>query len=99
MATTDAILSALLSHRARLSKLGVVHAGVFGSTVRGQAHPDSDIDVLVVLEPNERRTVFDLVGIEHAVAEVVPGPLDVAVADQLKPAIRELVLADAVMAF
>ena len=99
MVKTDTILSALLSHRARLSTLGVMHAGVFGSTVRGQARAESDIDVLVVLEPNERRTVFDLLGIEHAVAEIVPGPLDVAVADQLKPAIRDLVLADAVMAF
>lgn len=99
MATTDTILSALVSHRARLTKLGVIHAGVFGSLARGEALPDSDVDILVFLEPNDHRTVFDLVEIEHAVAEVIPGPLDVAIADQLKPAIKDAVLADVVMAF
>ena len=96
---TDAVLASLRSHRERLARLGVIHAGVFGSTARGEARPDSDVDVLVVLSPDDRRTVYDLVEIEYAIAEVVPGPVDVAVADHLKPAIKQRVLADAVMAF
>ncbi len=97
--TSDTVLAVLRANRDRLVALGVVHAGVFGSTARGEAGPDSDVDVLVVLAPDERRTIFDLVEIEHTITEVVPGPVDVAVSDQLKPAFKARVLADALMAF
>lgn len=97
--TRDAAIEALRSQRVRLAKLGVLHAGVFGSTARGEAGPDSDVDVLVVLAPDDKRTVYDIVEIEHTIAEVVPGPVDVAISDHLKPAIKGRVLADALMAF
>ena len=97
--TSDTAIAALRTHRDRLARLGVIHAGIFGSTARGEAGPDSDVDVLVVLTPDEHRTIYDLVEIENTIAEVVPGPVDVAVADHLKPAIKGRVLADALMAF
>ena len=75
-----------------------MHAAVFGSFARGTSEVDSDIDVLVDLAP-ARRTVFDLVGIEQAVAEILPGKVHVAIFDQLKPALRASVMADAAFAF
>jgi predicted nucleotidyltransferase len=99
MTRSAQIIEALRQNQSRLEELGVVHAGVFGSTARGDARPDSDVDVLVFLAPDSHRTVFDLVRIEHAVEEVIPGPLDVAVADQLKPAISARVRAETVLAF
>jgi predicted nucleotidyltransferase len=40
-----------------LKKHGVVSASMFGSYARGEARPDSDLDLLVKLEPN--RNLFD----------------------------------------
>ncbi len=97
--TTDEVIEALRRSRMRLTNVGVVHAGVFGSMATGRARDDSDIDVLVMLKPDNSRTVYDLVEIERAVAEAVPAPIDVAIEDQLKPRLRDRILAEAVMAF
>jgi predicted nucleotidyltransferase len=99
MTRSAEILKALRQIQTRLEELGVAHAGVFGSTARDDARPDSDVDVLVFLSPDPHRTVYDLVRIEHAVEELIPGPIDVAVADQLKPAISARVRAETVLAF
>jgi predicted nucleotidyltransferase len=38
---------------------GVAHAAVFGSVARGDDRPDSDVDILVDLDPAIVVTVFD----------------------------------------
>ena len=49
---------------------------VFGSTARGDARPDSDIDLMVVLEEVEHKQreisrLYDVVGVEEPWAEVL----------------------------
>jgi uncharacterized protein len=94
----DAI-TVLKRHKHQLRRLGVRRAAIFGSVARGEARADSDVDVLVELEPTARLTAFNLAGIYRTVAELFPGPVHVATADHLKPALRSAVLADAVYAF
>jgi predicted nucleotidyltransferase len=64
-----------LAARVRRRFGGRVKAVVlFGSFARGDAGPDSDVDVMVLVEgmtPSERGEVFDLaaaVGLDHALA-------------------------------
>ena len=78
--------------------LGVVRAAVFGSQVRGEARPDSDLDILIELD-GRRMSVFDLAGIEREVSELVPGDVDVVAAEHLKPQLRSIVLNEAEYAF
>ena len=42
--TADAILDFLYTHRDTLKAMGVRKIGLFGSYVRGEQQPDSDID-------------------------------------------------------
>jgi uncharacterized protein with HEPN domain len=49
------VLERLRAHEGDLRRLGVVHAGVFGSVARGDARMDSDVDVLV--EPDADRPI------------------------------------------
>jgi uncharacterized protein len=56
--TRDDILNALRENRPRLTALGVERIGLFGSFVRGQQRPESDIDLLVKFEP--KRKTFDV---------------------------------------
>lgn len=92
------VLALLTKHRERLRSLGVNHAAVFGSVATGENRADSDVDILVELIP-ARRTVFDLVGIENAVTDLIACDVHVAIEDQLKPALRSSVLVNAVYAF
>jgi predicted nucleotidyltransferase len=47
--TADTILDFLREHRDELRAMGVVKIGLFGSYVRGEQRPDSDVDFLFTL--------------------------------------------------
>ena len=55
--TKQDILDVLDQNRSHIRALGVRRIGLFGSFVRGEQHPDSDIDLLVEFDP--RRKTFD----------------------------------------
>ena len=44
----------LRAHEAELSRLGVARLGLFGSVARGEAGPESDVDVLVEFAPGKK---------------------------------------------
>jgi uncharacterized protein len=41
----DEVISRLQQHKADLKRLGVEHLYLFGSTARGEAREDSDVDL------------------------------------------------------
>ena len=49
--TREEVIRILSENRAELSKMGVSSLALFGSAARGELRPDSDIDLLVDLEP------------------------------------------------
>lgn len=49
----DDILHTLRTHQEDLRQFGVKRLGLFGSFVRNEAGPDSDIDLLVEFEPGQ----------------------------------------------
>ncbi len=51
---TSETLARLAGHRAALEALGVRHIAVFGSVARGDAGPESDVDVFVELDQKSR---------------------------------------------
>jgi len=79
----------LKEHKAELHKLGVLHASVFGSVSRGQTHPDSDIDVLIDLDPERQIGVFEYARVKlylnerlGGTGDIVNGPKAQAIAAQ-----------------
>ena len=73
---------------------GAHNVRLFGSVARGEAHSDSDIDVLVDLEPD--RSLFDLGGLLMELQDLLGCKVDVVTEHGLRPRIRERVLRDAV---
>jgi predicted nucleotidyltransferase len=55
--TKQDVLDVLYQNKSQLRALGVKRIGLFGSFVRGEQRPDSDIDFLVEFEPG--RKTFD----------------------------------------
>jgi predicted nucleotidyltransferase len=73
-----------------LRRLGVRRASVFGSLARGEGDEESDVDLLVELEPG--RSLLDLAELKVELEEVLGRRVDVITYDSLHPLLRERVL-------
>ena len=72
---------------------------MFGSVARGDDRPDSDIDIMVEIDPEAHLTVFDYAGLKDYIASLFDGPVDVVNRDGLKPYVRPAATAEAIYAF
>jgi predicted nucleotidyltransferase len=73
-----------------LRRLGVRRASVFGSLARGEGDEESDVDLLVELEPG--RSLLDLAELKVELEEVLGRMVDVITYDSLHPLFRDRVL-------
>ena len=95
----DAIIARLRTREAALRARGVIHAALFGSIARGEAAPDSDIDIMVEIAPEAELGLFEYVDIVHMIEDLFPAPVDVSDRRALKPHVRPSAERDAVYAF
>jgi len=95
----EAIIARLRECETELKAHGVTHAALFGSAARNEQGPDSDIDILVDLDPEVVATMFDYAGLKAYVASLFQGSVDVIDREALKPRLRPHVTADAIYAF
>jgi uncharacterized protein len=72
---------------------GITDVRVFGSTVRGEDTPESDIDFLVEMEPG--RSLFDLGGLLVDLENLLGCKVDVLTEKSLHWYIRDKVLSEA----
>jgi predicted nucleotidyltransferase len=91
-------MSRLEEHREAILRLGASYGArnvrVFGSVVRGEAGAESDIDVLVSMEPG--RTLLDLVGLWQDLERLLGRRVDVVSDRGLSRHLRDRILAEAV---
>ena len=73
---------------------GARNVRVFGSVSRGEAGTESDVDLLVKLEPG--RSLLDLIAIKQELEDLLGREVDVVTEDAVSPYIREQVLKEAV---
>ena len=88
----------LIEHRDEVLRIaGENRAGnvrVFGSVARGDATEDSDVDLLVDVEPDA--SLFDLAAIEVELERILGVRVDVGPAQDLRSGIRDRVMAEAI---
>ena len=77
------------------AKFDVRELALFGSAARGEARPESDIDMLVLFEEGARVTLFTLIELQAELSELFARPVDLVPKNGLKPALRREVLAEA----
>lgn len=96
--TRIASRDALRRHRDDILRIaaryGAHDVRVFGSVARGDAGPDSDIDLLVSLEPG--RSLFDLGGLWYDLNETLGLRIDVVTEGSVAARMRARVLSEAV---
>lgn len=98
-ATLDEALGRLRAHADELRERGVLHAAVFGSVARGEAREDSDVDVLIELDPDHPMGLFEYSGLCMYIEDLFNGNADVANRRTLRHFLRDDILRDAVNAF
>ena len=59
----------------------VVEFALFGSVLRPDFRPDSDVDVMVTFAPEARRTLYDLVQMQDELVELFGRKVDLLVRD------------------
>ena len=73
---------------------GASNVRVFGSVARGEADTESDIDLLVDMEPG--RSLFDMGGLLMDLQEMLGYNVDIVTPQGLRDRIRDRVLKEAV---
>ncbi len=68
---------------------------VFGSVLRNDFRPDSDVDVLVEFLPNERVGLIRLGTIEAELSDLMERTVDMSLTKSLNPHFRDEVLREA----
>jgi len=92
------VLTVLRQHHAELSdRFGVEAIAVFGSTVRGEARDDSDVDLLVQFRPSHH-TLRNFFRLRDFLEQALGAQVDLTTLDALKPAIRAHVEREALYA-
>lgn len=92
-------LEVLKRNRDGLRARGVVHAALFGSVARGDERPDSDVDIVIDLDPELVLDIFQYVGLKNYIEDLFPSPVDIVDRDTLKPLVRSGVIRDSIYAF
>lgn len=95
----DRALTTLRGQERTLRAQGVRHASIFGSVARGEALADSDVDVMVELDPDACVSLFEFVALQLELNKLLGTPVDLVERQALKPAARRQADAEKIDAF
>jgi len=96
--TVQETIARLSSEKQLLQQFSVKALYLFGSIVRGQDHPGSDIDILVEFEPDARVGLFTFSRLQRRLSEILGRPVDLVTPDALHKALKDRILEEAVHA-
>lgn len=82
--TKQEILDLLYQNRKRLKALGLRKLGLFGSYVRGEQHPESDIDILVEFVP-EQKTFDNFMQLSFFLEDLLRHKVELVTVESLSP--------------
>ena len=93
------VIAKLRAHERQLKDAGIVSLSLFGSTARGDAGPDSDVDLLAAFDSTRRISLLDIVGMELDLSDLLGCKVDLIEEGTLKPRVRKSVESEVVRAF
>lgn len=88
------IVAALRAHSIELQEAGIRHLSLFGSAARGEAGPESDIDLLAELDPAAHIGLIRLAGIEIRLSEMLGRKVDLLTEPVHKQSLRKSIERD-----
>ncbi len=94
--TSEQVIQRLSTARAELAEFGVRSLDLFGSVARGEAGPDSDVDLLVDFE--KPVGLFHFFRVQRRLEELLGCRVDLVMRGAVKRQLRDRILAEAVRA-
>jgi predicted nucleotidyltransferase len=94
----DEAITRLQKHAAELKRLGVEHLYLFGSTARGEASEDSDVDLFFDHEKG-KLGLFELMDVKERAASILGRKTDIMTRNSLHPRLKKRIEESAVLVF
>ena len=94
----DEAMRKLREHEAELRQLGVQHLYLFGSTARGEAGEDSDVDLFFDYEKG-KLGLFELMDVKEETSRILGRRADIMTRDSLHKVLRSRIEASALQVF
>ncbi|OAN51439.1 nucleotidyltransferase [Paramagnetospirillum marisnigri] len=97
--TRDEVVARLRENGHLMERFGVRALSLFGSVVRNDAKPTSDIDLMVDFHPGQPGGLFRFVELKHALEGVLGRPVDLITSGNIKPRLKRRILEECLPIF
>jgi uncharacterized protein len=97
--TREQIIAAIRKNADAIKAEGVTKLAIFGSRVRGDDRPDSDIDVLIEIEPDVSFSLLNLIDVQHIIEDATGLQAQATMRRSLPPRFAERIADDIVEVF
>lgn len=95
MNTTETVINCLKKEKLTIiNRFKVKNLGVFGSVARGNATPDSDVDILIELD--ETIDLFAFARLQMYLTELLGKKVDLVLKQEIKARLKESILKETI---
>ena len=95
----EEILERLRAHEGDIRTLGAKSLYLFGSVLRGEDRPDSDIDLFIDYDEASGFSLIELARMQAGIGSLLGRPVDLMTRNSIHPLIRNEVVATAERVF
>jgi uncharacterized protein len=97
--TREEIIATIRKNAEAIRAEGVTKLAIFGSRVRGDNRADSDIDVLIDVEPDVSFSILDLIGVEQIIQDATGLPTQATMRRSMPPRFAQRIADDILEVF
>lgn len=97
--TREETIALIKPHEAEMRAAGMAALYLFGSTARGEANAQSDVDLACDIDKDSRIGLIELIEMQMKLEEFVGRPVDLVERAAMRPRIAKSVNQDAVQVF